>query len=554
MENHPHEAINTVLNCVIPYIQNGDDRNSVSLVCRKLCELEDLELLARTCGRDLRVLKIRKCKGFSTDGLLHIGTYCNDLRTLCLKGNQFNNKDGKWLHELALQNTGIESLDFRYFHLYDVKDLTLLAKNCCRSLVSLKIAAVVDLINLVDVFRHVVRLEDFVGSEWVEDHVYAGFNFLQLRELHLIDVYLDDNSQCLLIKSCPNLEVLYTTTVFGDMGLQVIGRSCKKLLKFKTYGWATQMGLITMAKGCLDLECLYINNLTNMPINNPINNLTDISNENFDFIGTHMKNLRDFHMTAKYPPSTWTWRINRCLFEYIGKYGHNLRYLSLGHLGESAAAGLMSANVTRGHDDDRGGDDRPTSDQTQFDLKPHMEFERWSKIYTDWDAQIAFRNDPKNLARCAQNRKTGQRARSYAGRDPSHLLPLEIRSIDAVMALNNAQTKTNSSAFRSMLEKHQLTRPNFNEWFRALKLVVRTEKLQDVFETALPPAPAAGADAQALADWAVLFDRYNEVACLMLGTMPPNSISNLKITLLWRWLLSSKKCMENLQLLNSKSW
>nr|GEU94498.1 retrotransposon protein, putative, Ty1-copia subclass [Tanacetum cinerariifolium] len=56
------------------------------------------------------------------------------------------------------------------------------------------------------------------------------------------------------------------------------------------------------------------------------------------------------------------------------------------------------------------------------------------------------------------------------------------------MALNTAQTKTNSSAFRSMLEKHQLTRPNFNEWFRTLKLVVRTEKLQDVFETALPPA------------------------------------------------------------------
>nr|GEY26061.1 hypothetical protein [Tanacetum cinerariifolium] len=70
-----------------------------------------------------------------------------------------------------------------------------------------------------------------------------------------------------------------------------------------------------------------------------------------------------------------------------------------------------------------------------------------------------------------------------------------------------------------MLENHQLTGPNFNEWFRALKLVVRTEKLHDAFETALPPASVAGADAQALADWAVLFDRHNEVACLMLGTM-----------------------------------
>nr|GEV24727.1 hypothetical protein [Tanacetum cinerariifolium] len=63
------------------------------------------------------------------------------------------------------------------------------------------------------------------------------------------------------------------------------------------------------------------------------------------------------------------------------------------------------------------------------------------------------------------------------------------------MALNNAQTKTTSSAFRSMLEKHPLTGPNFNEWFRAL---------------------TAGADAQALANWAVLFYRYNEVACVEL--------------------------------------
>nr|GEV38400.1 hypothetical protein [Tanacetum cinerariifolium] len=87
------------------------------------------------------------------------------------------------------------------------------------------------------------------------------------------------------------------------------------------------------------------------------------------------------------------------------------------------------------------------------------------------------------------------------------------------MALNNAQTKTNSSALRLMLEKHQLIGPNFNEWFYVLKLVVHTTKLHDVFETALPPAPAAGADAQALADWAVLLYCHNEVACLMLGTM-----------------------------------
>ncbi|GJS77234.1 hypothetical protein Tco_0727115 [Tanacetum coccineum] len=44
---------------------------------------------------------------------------------------------------------------------------------------------------------------------------------------------------------------------------------------------------------------------------------------------------------------------------------------------------------------------------------------------------------------------------------------------------------------------------------------------QTVRLSALPLAPAAGADAQALVDWVVLFYRDNEVSCLMLGTMSP---------------------------------
>nr|GEZ31604.1 hypothetical protein [Tanacetum cinerariifolium] len=105
-----------------------------------------------------------------------------------------------------------------------------------------------------------------------------------------------------------------------------------------------------------------------------------------------------------------------------------------------------------------------------------------------------------------------------------------------------------------MLEKHQLTGPNFNDWFHALKLVVRTEKLQYVFETALPPAPAAGADAQALADWAVLFYRHNEVACLMLGTMSPKLYQQFEHNSPLEMVTELQKCMENLRFLNSKSW
>lgn len=37
---------------------------------------EDLELLARSRGHVLQVLKLDKCSGFSTDGLLHICRLC----------------------------------------------------------------------------------------------------------------------------------------------------------------------------------------------------------------------------------------------------------------------------------------------------------------------------------------------------------------------------------------------------------------------------------------------------------------------------------------------
>ncbi|GKF12638.1 hypothetical protein Tco_0050564, partial [Tanacetum coccineum] len=44
----------------------------------------------------------------------------------------------------------------------------------------------------------------------------------------------------------------------------------------------------------------------------------------------------------------------------------------------------------------------------------------------DWDAQIAFWNDPKNLVGLPKINKTGQRARLYANRDPGLLPPSEI--------------------------------------------------------------------------------------------------------------------------------
>ncbi|GJZ83584.1 hypothetical protein Tco_0648757 [Tanacetum coccineum] len=77
----------------------------------------------------------------------------------------------------------------------------------------------------------------------------------------------------------------------------------------------------------------------------------------------------------------------------------------------------------------------------------------------------------------------------------------------------------NHSAFRSMFEREKLSGNNFNDWFRQLKLVLRVEKKKFVIEQPLPAALAANSEAQVLLEWNAVYDAYNEVACLILGSM-----------------------------------
>ncbi|PWA35789.1 hypothetical protein CTI12_AA606180 [Artemisia annua] len=279
---------------------------------------EDLELLGRTRGKDLRVLKIEGGNGVSKSGLVHVAKYCNQLRTFCFEDDIC----GNWLRELALHNKVIESLHIStLFDDTDVNDLTLLAKNC--SIRNLPVTSYPLLLPLVN----------------------------QLRELHLPFSYsFEPRCNCFLIERCPNLEVLYTEDVCEDRGLQVVGQFCKKLRKLTYGGRATHMGLIALAEGCRNLENLDVT-------------LLDISNEALDFIGTHLKNLGDFRMNlckedciTDLPLDSGirallngcskleSLNINLCPggltdigLGYIGKYGHNLKFLSLTYVGESDA-------------------------------------------------------------------------------------------------------------------------------------------------------------------------------------------------------------------------
>ncbi|GJW59501.1 retrotransposon protein, putative, ty1-copia subclass [Tanacetum coccineum] len=171
---------------------------SVSFRCLKSLHVRnlaihdsDLELLARTRGKDLKVLKIVECEGISENGLMHISKGCNELKTLCLDLIDLNREEGcvKWLHELALRNAGIETFSYKEIcDQLDVKDVALLVKNCSKSLVSLMVMGVEVLFEsrygqefLNDGKREGSERNDDVGT------VYKSHKVLGIAPVAIID-------------------------------------------------------------------------------------------------------------------------------------------------------------------------------------------------------------------------------------------------------------------------------------------------------------------------------------------------------------------------------
>nr|GEW00424.1 nucleotide-binding alpha-beta plait domain-containing protein [Tanacetum cinerariifolium] len=163
--------------------------------------------------------------------------YCTDLRILSLENSSISEKDGEWLHELALHNSSIESLNFYKagFTKFDVKDLALVAKNCSQSLVSVKISEHYDFIDLVEFFSYAVNLEDFGGGRFGDNNAldvraqrakYKDFKLPPNLKSH----HHHHHRQHSLIENCPNLEVLYTPSISNE-GMEHLSQYCKTLRK-----------------------------------------------------------------------------------------------------------------------------------------------------------------------------------------------------------------------------------------------------------------------------------------------------------------------------------
>ena len=91
------------------------------------------------------------------------------------------------------------------------------------------------------------------------------------------------------------------------------------------------------------------------------------------------------------------------------------------------------------------------------------------------------------------------------------------------------ETNSNNNnilSLRSILEKDKLIGPNFMDWERNLRMVLRHERKWYVLEEPLGQVPPAGAPTAIRNTHQKDTNDLLEVGCQMLATMSPNKINN----------------------------
>ncbi|BBN03813.1 coronatine-insensitive protein 1 [Marchantia polymorpha subsp. ruderalis] len=345
----------------------------------------DLTLLAQSCSESLQVLKLHKCSGFSTSGIHDITTYCRSLRVLYLEESAISpsERGGEWLHELALNNTTLEDLNFQYLHEFDdisITDLEGVVENC-RSLRSLKVSEI-DILDMRGVLSkaHNLREHGTGCCASIGDPLRAGgvdlprtiialsglyelneiglpmvANLLpNLKKLDLKYTLLSAQGHVQILSHCVSLEELEVRNVLGDDGLIMVARTCRQLRRIRVdesdgEGFLSPLGMIPIAQNCTKLEFLVmyvvdINNATLRAFGENCPNMKDCRFVLLSTLGTVddlpldqgvrclLKGCRKLTRFALYV------RHGGLTDEgmgYIGEYGGNLKWILLGCAGET---------------------------------------------------------------------------------------------------------------------------------------------------------------------------------------------------------------------------
>ncbi|KAJ8769201.1 hypothetical protein K2173_000976 [Erythroxylum novogranatense] len=76
-------------------------------------------------------------------------------------------------------------------------------------------------------------------------------------------------------------------------------------------------------------------------------------------------------------------------------------------------------------------------------------------------------------------------------------------------------------SLRSIMDANKLTGPNFSDWLRNLKIILRQEKKLYVLENELPPEPAQDATNEVWEYYQSHIDDNEQMTCVMLASMSP---------------------------------
>ena len=85
----------------------------------------------------------------------------------------------------------------------------------------------------------------------------------------------------------------------------------------------------------------------------------------------------------------------------------------------------------------------------------------------------------------------------------------------------HSENNTLSFALKTFFERETLTGPNFNEWYRSLRIVLRVADAFDYLYKPCPEQPADTATEAEIAAWKAEYKKHSDVACIMLGKISP---------------------------------
>ncbi|CAL0322740.1 unnamed protein product [Lupinus luteus] len=359
---------------------------------------ESLELLSRSF-RNFKSLVLVSCEGFSTDGLAAVAANCRFLRELDLQENEVEDHKGQWLSCFPESCTSLVSLNFAC--LKGEINPGALERLVARSpnLKSLRLNRSVPPVTLTKIMMTAPQLVDLGIASFVHDtDLFIFFDmkdtivkycksitslsgFMEVAPNSLSALYsvcpnltslnlsyatgIQGNELIHLIRHCGNLQRLWIMDCIGDIGLGVVGKTCKDLQELRVfpsvaYGnldAVTEKGLVAISKGCPKLHSLlyFCHQMTNAALITVAKNCPNFIrfrlcildatkpdpdtlqplDEGFGAIVQSCRRLRRLSLSGQ---------LTDRVFLYIGMYAEQLEMLSIAFAGESDKGMLYVLN------------------------------------------------------------------------------------------------------------------------------------------------------------------------------------------------------------------